>query len=78
VGLRTGVSEKKVRWREIAGFSKYQISEEGEIKNVDSCKTLKPYVDKFGNSHLILYRGGKPYSRRPAKLLKDAFGGYFD
>jgi NUMOD4 motif len=78
MGLRLGTTTTKVRWRGIAGFDRYQISEEGQVKNIETGLLIKGTSDQYGNTHLTLYRDAKPYSRRPKRLLKEAFGGYFD
>ena len=78
MGLRTGIIEKKVRWKGIAGFNKYAISEEGEVKNIETGRILKASSDKYGNTHLTLYCNAEPYYRRPKSLLKEAFGSYFE
>lgn len=36
---------KIVEWRDIAGFNKYEISDEGKVKNKNSGKEVKPHYD---------------------------------
>ena len=41
----SNMEDEVVEWRDIAGFNKYEISNEGKVKNKNSEKELKPQYD---------------------------------
>lgn len=74
MSLKDPTLAKKERWSCIPGFPGYQISDQGRVRNVNTGHILKASEDKFGNTHLSLYRNGKPWSKRPSQLKREAFG----
>lgn len=64
----------KERWSCIPGFPGYQISDNERVRNVNTGSILKASKDKYGTTHLSLYRNGKAVSKRPSAMKREAFG----
>lgn len=61
-------------WRNIDGFNgKYQVSSWGRIRNAESGKIIKPYVNSKGYLKTSLYNGEKNVKKRVNRLVAIAF-----
>jgi len=59
-------------WKQIEGFSNYEVSDHGRIRNKTTNKMLKPY-DSGGRMSVTLYISGKGYGKRLHNLVANAF-----
>ena len=61
-------------WKDIEGYEGlYQISNEGEIRNVRNNKNLKIFKTKYGYFHVILSKNGKTKQHIVHRIVADAF-----
>jgi hypothetical protein len=67
-------------WKQIDGFQNYEISDKGEVRNIQSGKILKPWVGVGGYAYVNPTNGhGKPMPKRLHRLVAKAFvPGYFE
>jgi len=59
-------------WKQIEGFSNYEVSDHGRIRNKTTNKMLKPY-DSGGRMSVTLCVNGKGYGKRLHNLVANAF-----
>jgi hypothetical protein len=57
-----------MNWKTIEGFERYEISDEGEVRNIETGRVLKTYLDR-GRAKVGLMWNGKQYAREVAKLM---------
>jgi hypothetical protein len=57
-----------MEWKAIEGFDKYEISDEGQVRNIKSGKVLKPFLRK-GKRKVGLMSNGKQHMRYVHLLL---------
>jgi hypothetical protein len=62
-------------WKEIKGYSSYEVSNEGNIRNKETMQMVKPHKARNGYSLIKLYRDGKPFTRQVHRLVAMAFIG---
>ena len=74
MSLKNSTLPKKEQWSCIPGFPGYQISNLERVRNIYTNRMLKGTPDKYGNTHLSLYRNGKSWCKRPRQLKREAFG----
>lgn len=60
-------------FKQIPGFSNYQINEEGIVKSIISGKTIKAYISNGGYTVSLVNDKGERRGRRPSNLLKITF-----
>ena len=65
-------------WKEIKGFSDYEASSEGEIRNKHTLQIIKPHSLRNGYISIKLYKDHKPYARMVHRLVAAAFLGESD
>lgn len=66
----------KEQWKEIKGFPKYQISTLGNIKSLTKKKKgglLVPQINQKGYYSVLLYKDGKPNSKKIHRLVAETF-----
>lgn len=63
----------EVKWKEIEGYSKYLISNNGDVKSLHSNKMLKQQKKKNGYKHVSLSLEGKPKTFLVHRLVALAF-----
>ena len=59
-------------WKQIEGFSNYEVSDRGRIRNKTTSKLLKPY-DSGGRMSVTLCVNGKRHGKRLHNLVAAAF-----
>lgn len=70
-----GKKKTMTEWKEIKGYSSYEVSNEGNIRNKETMQMVKPHKTRNGYNILKLYRDGKPYTRQVHRLVAMAFIG---
>lgn len=61
-------------WKTITGFEKYEVSDEGLVRNAKTKRILKPSTTTHGYKQVLLTKEPrKLYSRQVHKLVLDAF-----
>lgn len=60
-------------WISIDGFSNYEASSDGRIRNRTTRKILRPNHNQKGYQQVSLYKDGKPYTKKVHRLVADAF-----
>jgi hypothetical protein len=60
-------------WRKIEGFSNYEVSSEGRVRNVETGKVLRSMIAKDGYHRIGLYLKGKPKSHLIHRLVATTF-----
>jgi hypothetical protein len=65
-------------WKEVKGFSDYEASSEGEIRNKETEQIVKPHKIRNGYLTLKLYKEHKPYTRMVHRLVAATFMGESD
>lgn len=77
-------------WRDVRGFSGYQVSNWGRIRTHNKItytelrgfrhwkdRIMKQKVDKQNNYRICIWKNGKPYDFLVARLIADAFCGEY-
>ena len=59
-------------WKQIEGFTNYEVSDHGRIRNKTTNKMLKPY-NSGGRMSVELRANGKGYGKRLHNLVANAF-----
>ena len=62
-----------MEWKKIKGFENYEISNEGEVRNIKSRLVLKGYCGTWGYLRVNLYTNGKATSKLIHRLVAEAF-----
>jgi len=62
-----------MRWKEIDGWHNYEVNALGEVRSIDTLKTLKPQRSVDGYLSVCLYGGRKPTLKRIHRLVLAAF-----
>ena len=62
------------RWKQVAGFPMYWVSNNLDIFNMKRGKLLLTYVNHRKIVCVRIYRDGKGLTRSVVKLRRDAFG----
>jgi hypothetical protein len=57
-----------MNWKTIEGFERYEISDEGQVRNIETGRVLKTYLDR-GRAKVGVMWNGKQYAREVAKLM---------
>lgn len=65
-------------WKEVKGYSDYEVSSEGDIRNKETKQLITPHKNKNGYYSLKLYREHKPYTRMVHRLVAATFMGESD
>ena len=65
-------------WKEVKGFSDYEVSSNGEIRNKQTKQLIAPQTNKNGYSVLKVYREHKPFTKMVHRLVAVAFMGESD
>lgn len=60
-------------WRKIEGFSNYEVSSEGRIRNIKTGRVLKPMIMNVGYQKIDLCLNGKPKSQLIHRLVASTF-----
>lgn len=61
-------------WRAIDGFPKYQVSDQGRIKNIESCRIFTGTKDAFGYVHVRLINPKGTYTlKKVHRLVAETF-----
>ena len=60
-------------WKNINGFTKYSVSDDGRVRNDKTGKILTPHPDSNGYPSVGLFREGKQFTRRVHRLVAEAF-----
>lgn len=60
-------------WKEIKGYTNYECSDLGHVKNKATGRLLKPRFDKDGYEKVILYSNSVPKEFRLHRLIAEAF-----
>ena len=70
----TDAERKSDMWKQIDEFQNYEISDRGEVRNIQSGKVLKPWIGVGGYVYINLTNGhGKPMPKRLHRLVAKAF-----
>lgn len=59
-------------WIEAFDFPKYEVSEDGKIRNHKGL-VMKTRIDERGYESIRLYKGGTKYTKRISKLIWESF-----
>jgi hypothetical protein len=62
------------RWRQVIGFSAYEVSDKGRVRSLLSGLILKPWLLRGRYGVVSLRRNGATYKRMPHRLAAQAFG----
>jgi hypothetical protein len=65
-------------WKEVKGFSDYEVSTEGAIRNKATKQIIAPQTNQNGYHILKVYREHKPYTRMVHRLVAATFMGESD
>lgn len=65
-------------WKEVKGYSDYEVSSEGDIRNKETKQLIAPQKNKNGYYSLKVYREHKPYTKMVHRLVATAFMGESD
>ena len=60
-------------WKQHKVYKKYEISEYGDVRKINSIKNRKFRKDKYGYFRLNLYHNGKLITVHPHKLVADIY-----
>ena len=60
-------------WITINGFSNYEISNFGNVRNIRTGRILKKSLDSYGYGQVTLIKDKQPYPKRVRQLVADAF-----
>jgi len=63
----------KKEWRPVAGFDKYEVSNYGEVRNVETGRILAPSTHNCGYLKYGLWKNGELSSRYAHRLVAEAF-----
>ena len=67
------MEENREYFRAISGYSNYEISSHGQVRNTISNLIMKPAIDKDGYKRVALYRNGEISAYRIHRLVAGAF-----
>lgn len=62
-----------MEWKTIAGYEQYEVSSEGDIRNKETGKILKPVKNNSGYSNVVLCKDGKHKRFLVHRLVAQAF-----
>ena len=62
-----------VRWIPVKGFSKYEVSNEGNIRNKKTGRILKQQIGTHGYNVLTLRKNKVPVTARVHRIVADSF-----
>lgn len=65
-------------WKEVKGYSNYEVSSEGDIRNKETKQLITPHINKTGYYSLKLYQDHKPYTKMVHRLVAVTFMGESD
>ena len=65
-------------WKEVKGFSDYEVSTEGTIRNKATKQIIAPHTNQNGYHILKVYREHKPYTKMVHRLVAVTFMGESD
>ena len=60
-------------WRTVHGFPKYEVSNKGRIRNLNSGRFIKPSIDKRGYEYVCLRKDGISHTRRLHRMVAETF-----
>lgn len=66
------------RWKEIKGYERYRVSDEGVVFSTISNQIKKSFKDKKGYMRVQAYKEGKPYTFKVHRLVAQHFIPNFD
>ena len=70
----TDAERKSDMWKQIDEFQNYEISDRGEVRNIQSGKVLKPWIGVGGYVYINPTNGhGKSMPKRLHRLVAKAF-----
>lgn len=61
------------KWKPVNGFTNYEVSDEGRIRNKRTGRKLRVCPDDLGYERVSLKEGNKKYNRRVHRLVAEAF-----
>ena len=61
------------KWKIIEGYGRYEVSDQGNIRNVETLKVLKPRKDRGGYLQINLYGIGGMRTEKVHRLVAKAF-----
>ena len=64
---------EQVEWKEIDGFERYEVSNDGRVRNKMTGDVLKPARDQNNYRSVLLYRSGKQTRKKLHRLVASAF-----
>lgn len=60
-------------WKQIEGNPNYEVSDEGQVRNIETNLILKPRLNKYGYYRVNLYENRKMKEGRIHQLVANAF-----
>lgn len=60
-------------WKTIEGFENYEVSTEGEVRNKNTGRVLKQWLNENGYFQVVLCLNGKKTVKRVHRLVAEAF-----
>lgn len=66
------------KWRPIRGYTHYEVSDQGRVRNTDTGELIKPNTDAHGFRKLKLYKNGIETGFRVHRLVAETFLEGFD
>lgn len=61
------------KWKTITGYERYEVSENGEVRNIESGNILKPIIMPNGYYQVTLYNGNDSCRRTIHRLVAKEF-----
>lgn len=60
-------------WKAIDGFPNYEVSDDGQVRNIKRGITKQQKLDHHGYPDMNLYKDGKSYHKKVHRLVAEAF-----
>ena len=67
------MEEKQEMWKPIPGWTSYEVSDHGQVRNIYTGKTIKQFQSQSGSFAVTLSKHGNTQTMYVARLMMQAF-----
>lgn len=60
-------------WKRCKNFDVYEVSDEGEVRNRRTGRTMKTFINEKGYKTVQLHNNGRPYTKAIHRLVAETF-----